>query len=66
VKATERQREIERLGARLDPNLREFLDRVVVPLLVRKYLREHEDVNRVANPAKAVRQFQSYDAGRIQ
>ena len=35
---TERQKEIERLGARLDPALKGWIDRVIVPGLVRQYL----------------------------
>lgn len=32
----DRQKEIERLGARLEPALRAFIDRAVVPALVRE------------------------------
>lgn len=38
---TERQKEIERLGARLDPALRAFIDRAIVPALVR-YIRAEQ------------------------
>lgn len=38
---TERQKKIEKLGAKLDPDLRGFIDRVIVPILVRDYLADH-------------------------
>jgi hypothetical protein len=35
-------------GAQLDPALKEFLDVVVIPALVKEYLLEHERENRLA------------------
>lgn len=35
---TEQQREIRRLGAKLDPDLRAFIDAAIVPVLVKQYL----------------------------
>ncbi len=34
---TERQKQVERLGARLDPALKGWIDRVIVPGMVRLY-----------------------------
>lgn len=59
MKATERQTERQRLGAKLDPGLRDFVDRVIVPALVREYVAEHGEPIRLAEPARAVRQFPS-------
>jgi hypothetical protein len=61
VKASERQTERQRLGAKLDPKLREWIDRVIVPALVREYIAEHKSTDCVADPAIAVRQFQTND-----
>jgi hypothetical protein len=38
----------KRSGAQLDPALKEFLDAVVIPALVKEYLSEHERENRLA------------------
>jgi hypothetical protein len=54
LRVTERQR----LGAKLDPALRDFVDRVIVPALVREYIAEHGTPNQLAHPARAVRQFE--------
>lgn len=35
--------------ARLDPNLREWIDRVIVPILVHEYLAQMGDENRLAS-----------------
>jgi len=59
VNASERQTERRRLGAKLDPKLREWIDRVIVPALVREYIAEHKHSDYVADPKRAVRQFQS-------
>ena len=55
---TERQKKLDRLGARLDPDLRDFIDRAIVPALVREYIAEHGCGIRVAKPTRAVPQFQ--------
>lgn len=55
---TERQKEVERLGARLDPDLRDFIDRAIVPALVREYIAEHGTGIRIAKPTRVVPQFQ--------
>jgi hypothetical protein len=49
---TERQR----LGAKLDPVLREFADRVIIPALARKYLAQGES-KRIAEHSETVSQF---------
>lgn len=49
--ASERQRRSSRsarLGKRLDPDLKSWLDNVVIPALVREYLAESEMRNRLA------------------
>ena len=55
---TDRQKEIERLGARLDPDLRGFIDSVIVPILIRDYITQHGSGIHIAEPARAVPQFQ--------
>ncbi len=37
-----------RLGKRLDPDLKSWLDNVIIPALVREYLAEIEQQNRLA------------------
>jgi hypothetical protein len=54
LRVTERQR----LGAKLDPALRDFVDRVIVPALVREYIAEHGTPNQLADSARGVRQFE--------
>jgi hypothetical protein len=61
VKAIERQTERQKLRAKLDPNLREWIDRVIVPALVREYIAEHKHSDCVADPTKDVRQFKAND-----
>jgi hypothetical protein len=46
----------KRPGAQLDPALKEFLDAVVIPALVKAYLSEHEDENRLALVSQGVTQ----------
>ncbi len=55
---TERQKEIERLGARLDPALREWADRIIIPALAREYLAER-DAKRIAEVPPPVSEFTS-------
>ncbi len=38
--ATERKKRLELLGARIDPALKGWIDRVIVPGLVRQYLQQ--------------------------
>jgi hypothetical protein len=66
---TEQQKKIERLGAKLDPDLRAFLDVLIVPILVRDYIAQHGTGTRVAEFAQGVPQFHSdieLSAERIQ
>ncbi len=49
---TERQK----LGAKLDPALREWADRVIIPALARVYLAE-QDAKRIAESHSPVAQF---------
>lgn len=46
----------KRPGAQLDPALKEFLDAVVIPALVKEYLSEHGSENRVALAPQAMTQ----------
>jgi hypothetical protein len=48
-------------GARLDPALREFLDTIVIPALVKEYVREYERENRLALAPQSVKHFTSED-----
>jgi hypothetical protein len=50
---TERQK----LGAKLDPALREWADRVIIPALAQEFLAER-DAKRIANPSQSVAEFQ--------
>ena len=40
---TELQKEVDRLGAKLSPDLRAFVDRVIIPALLREYLAEKRE-----------------------
>ena len=53
---TERKNEIDRLGARLDPEVRSWVKNVIVPAMVREYVAEHEITNTLAEPIAAVPQ----------
>jgi len=53
----ERQTERQRLGAKLDPALREWADRVIIPALAREYLAEQE-AKRIAEVGAPVAQFE--------
>jgi hypothetical protein len=46
----ERQNEIDRLGARLDPEVRSWITNVIVPAMVREYVAKHEIPNTLAEP----------------
>ncbi len=58
MKATDRQTERQRLGAKLDPALRAWADRVIIPALAREYLAE-QDAKRIAEAGAAVAQCKS-------
>lgn len=53
---TERHKKNDGPGARLDPALKEFLDAVVIPALVKEYLSEHARENRLALVPQGVTQ----------
>jgi hypothetical protein len=42
-----------------DPDLRGFIDSVIVPMLVREYITRHGSGIDIARPTRAVPQFQS-------
>lgn len=48
----------QELGAKLRPELREWVDRVIVPALLREYTAEKRTGNCLAKSAEAVRQFE--------
>jgi hypothetical protein len=50
--------EREKLGARLDPALRELADRVIIPALARKYLAQGA-AKRIAGKRETMAQLQS-------
>jgi hypothetical protein len=45
---TSREKQIERLGRKLDPALRAFIDRAIVPALLKEHLSNKPGVNSVA------------------
>jgi hypothetical protein len=49
--------EREKLGAKLDPGLREWADRVIIPALAREFLADC-DAKRIAKRGETVAQFQ--------
>jgi hypothetical protein len=53
--------EREKLGKKLDPELRELLDRVIVPALARDYIAEHRSSDRLAVVPKSVQHFDLND-----
>jgi len=55
---TDRQKEIERLGARISSAVRGWVDNVIVPALLKEWLAREECVNRLANAPAAVTQFE--------
>lgn len=56
---SERQKELERLGAKLDPALKGWIDRVIVPGMVRQYLAQKRKAD-VLN-FRNVAHFQSHE-----
>lgn len=52
-------KETERLGAKLDPEVRSWIDNVIVPAMVHEYIEEHGSPNIVAAHVPSVRQFES-------
>lgn len=55
----ERQKEINGLGARLDPEVRSWIRNVLVPAMVREYVAEHGSPNSLAEPIVAVPQCEA-------
>jgi hypothetical protein len=49
----------------LTPELREFIDRAIVPALVKQYLAELDDENELAKPNARVSQSLSSTAARL-
>lgn len=50
----ELQEQVDHLGEKLSPDLREFVDRVIVPALLREYLAEKKAENPVAASPRSV------------
>ena len=59
MKATERQKEMDGFGARLDPEVRSWIRNVIVPAMVREYIAEHGSPNSLAEPIAAVPQCEA-------
>jgi hypothetical protein len=55
---TDLQKKVESLGAKIDPDLRGFIDSVIVPMLVNEYIGRHGSGIHIAGPTRAVPQFQ--------
>jgi hypothetical protein len=53
---TERQKERDGLGARLDPEVRSWIENVIVPAMVREFIADHGTAIGVAEPIAAVPQ----------
>jgi hypothetical protein len=49
-------KETEKLGAKLDPEVRSWIKNVIVPAMVREYIAKHEIPNSLAEPIGAVPQ----------
>jgi hypothetical protein len=56
---TERQKETERLGERLKPEVRSWIQNVIVPAMVREYIAEHETSNSLADSTAAMPQCEA-------
>ena len=54
---TEQQKELDRLGAKVKPALRSWIDNVIVPSLVDEWLAREESANCPAKTPGAVVQF---------
>jgi hypothetical protein len=61
VRTNEGKSARERLGSKLDPKLREWLDRVIVPAIAREYVAEHKGTESVDVSPQGVRKFNSND-----
>lgn len=48
---TDREKELQRLGAKLDPGLKGWIDRVIVPGMVRQYLAKKQKADIPRNVA---------------
>jgi hypothetical protein len=55
----ERQKEMDALGARLDPELRSWIRNVIVPAMVRDYIAEHGSPNSLAEPIATMPQCEA-------
>jgi hypothetical protein len=53
---TERQKEMDGLGARLDPEVRSWIENVIVPAMVREFIADHGTAIGVAEPIAGVPQ----------
>ena len=54
---TEQQKELERLGAKVKPAVRSWIDNVIVPSLVDEWLARENSVNCPAEAPRGVVQF---------
>lgn len=63
---TERQKQLDKLGAKLNPDLKNWIDRVIVPGMVRKYLAQEPkaDVLNFKNVAHSLPDEPSAEVGQ--
>jgi hypothetical protein len=54
---TEQQKELDRLGAKIDPAVRDWIDNVIVPSLVEEWLAREESAKRPQEVPRGVVQF---------
>jgi hypothetical protein len=55
---TEQQKELDRLGAKIKPAVRSWIDNVIVPSLLDEWLAREKSVNCPAETPRAVVQFE--------
>ena len=53
------ERQVDGLGARLDPGVRSWIRNVIVPAMVREYIAEHGSRNSLAEPIALVPQCEA-------
>jgi hypothetical protein len=57
---TERRKEMDCLGARLDPEVRSWIENVIVPAMVREFIADQRTAIGVAGPIAAVPQCKAH------
>lgn len=59
MKVIQRKNVVDRLDARIDPEVRSWIENVIVPAMVREYLAEHDSQNGLAEPIAVVPQCEA-------